>query len=101
MFALMPDGRTIEAHYQCDVKGIAPGSTDWRLGKGKPPVDRSKDLWKEYKQLWTVWADLNPDLMRELSEACALMDYTLSDKFANTDISQARALCELLNERTY
>jgi predicted glycosyl hydrolase (DUF1957 family) len=101
MFALMPDGRTIEAHYQCDVKGIAPGSSDWRLGKGKPPVDKSIDSWGEYKKLWTIWADNNPDLMRELSEACALMDYTLSDKFANTDISQARALCELLNERTY
>lgn len=101
MFALMPDGRTIEAHYQCDVKGIAPGSSDWKLGKGKPPVDTTKDMYAEYKKLWVIWADNNPDLMRELSRVCELHDYTLSDKFANTGVSQARALCELLNERTY
>jgi hypothetical protein len=99
MFALMPDGRTIEAHYQCDVKGYAPGSTDWRLGKGKPPLDPSKDMWTEYLKLWRTWAEHNPDLMDILATESEMNDYVLSDKFANTDISQARALCELLNER--
>lgn len=101
MFALMPDGRTIEAHYQCDVKGHAPGSSDWRLGKGKPPLDTTKDMYVEYKCLWAEWAEQNPELMRELATACEHHDYTLSDKFANTGVSQARALAELLNERTY
>lgn len=95
----MPDGRTIEAHYQCDVKGHAPGSSDWRLGKGKPPLDTSKNMWVEYLKLWNVWADHNPDLLLTLANISEMNDFILSDKFANTDISQARALCEILNER--
>lgn len=98
MFATLADGRTIEAHYQCDVKGHAPGSTDWKLGKGKPPLDRTKDMWVEYKKLWTEWALLNPDLMRILAEESKWFDCLLSDKFASSPISQARALAELLNE---
>lgn len=54
LFARMPDGRSIESHYQCDVKGYSPGSNNWRLGKGKPPLDKSKDLWAEYMALWSV-----------------------------------------------
>lgn len=98
MYARMPDGRTVEAHYQCDVKGYAPGSDHWKLGKGKPPLDRSKDMWYEYKELWRVWAINNPDLMRVLAEESKWFECTLSDKFANSNISQARALAELLNE---
>lgn len=98
MFARMPDGRTVEAHYQCDVKGHAPGSNDWRLGKGLAPLDKSKDMWTEYKELWRTWAVNNKDLMGILREECKWFDCTLSDKFANSNISQARALAELLNE---
>jgi hypothetical protein len=97
MFARMPDGRTIEAHYQCDIKGHAPGSSDWRLGKGKPPLDTSIDTWAAYKQLWVEWARHNPELISELSIVASANDNVLSDVFANTDISQARALCEILN----
>lgn len=50
------DGRTIEAHYQCDVKGYAPGSSDWKLGKGKPPLDPSVDTYGAYLQLWKLSA---------------------------------------------
>ena len=32
--ARMPDGRSIEEWYQCDVKGYDPGGTAWRSGKG-------------------------------------------------------------------
>lgn len=49
--AIMPDGRSIEQHYQCDVKGYDPGGRNWRLGKGRPPLDTSKDLWGEYLAL--------------------------------------------------
>lgn len=94
----MPDGRTIECHYQCDVKGYNPGGTNWRDGKGKPPLDTTVDLWGAYKDLWLVWAKANPELMRELAVGAQANDLWLSDCFANTDISQARALCELLNE---
>lgn len=95
----MPDGRTIEQHFQCDVKQYDVGGTNWRLGKGKPPRDTSVDMWGEYKQLWSVWVDNNLTLFRELAEAAKAKDGILSDCFASTPISQARALCELLNER--
>ena len=94
--ARMPDGRTIEEHYQCDVKGYQPGGTNWRLGKGKPPKDRSKDMYQEYLGLWEVWAFANTAWMDELGRAGEAKGYLLSDCFATTDVNQARALAELL-----
>ena len=94
--ARMPDGRTIEQHYQCDVKGYQPGGTNWRLGKGKPPL-RQADLWAEYVALWRVWAAANMPLMRELY-VLAGDDKKLSDRFATTDVNQAHALATILNE---
>ena len=32
--AVLRDGRAIEQHYQCDVKGYDPGGKNWKLGKG-------------------------------------------------------------------
>lgn len=98
LHATMSDGRTLEMHYQCDVKGFNPGGENWREGKGKPPLDSSKDLWKEYLALWETWAKDHPDLMKELKEKVVEHDYYLSDVFATSDISQARALAELLNK---
>ena len=95
--AYMPDGRTIEAHYQCDIKGYAPGSSNWRLGKGKPPLDTSKDMWKEYLNLWITWAKAHPDLIEELRKLAATKNNVLSDMFANTPINQATALAFILN----
>lgn len=94
----MPDGRSIECHYQCDIKGYDPGGTNWKAGKGKPPLNTDIDLWVAYKGLWKVWATNNPKLMKELANGANGKDYYLSDVFASTDISQARALAELLNE---
>ncbi len=96
--AVMPDGRTLEMHYQVDVKKYQPGGTDWRLGKGKPPLDPTVDLWKEYLQLWTIWAARHPELMEELYQTVALYDHTLTDCFAATPVNQAHALSVLLNE---
>ena len=48
MSAKMPDGRTIEMHYQCDIKGYDSKGYNWRLGKGKPPLNTSVNLWEEY-----------------------------------------------------
>lgn len=93
--AVLSDGRTIEQHYQCDVKGYSPGGLNWRLGKGKPPMDRSKDLWKEYLALWKQWAELNPQLIEDLRARA--QGRVLTDKFASSPISQARALAEILN----
>lgn len=100
LYARMPDGRTIEEHYQCDVKGYQPGGRNWRLGKGKPPLDRSKDMYQEYLQLWMVWADNNIPLVLELAEHASSSNYVLSDMFATTDVNQARALAEILNVAT-
>ena len=99
--AKMPDGRTIEMHYQCDVKGYCPGCTMWRMGKGKPPLDRRKDLWKEYLNLWKEWANDNETLILELRDKALQHNCTLTDCFATTNINQARALATILNERFY
>lgn len=100
MFAVMPDGRTLEMHYQCDVKGYQPGGTNWRLGKGKPPFDRTKDLWPEYVALWRTWAERHPHDMEMLRWAAEPKN-VLSDMFATTPINQAHALATLLNERVW
>lgn len=92
--AVMPDGRSIEQHYQCDVKGYDPGGRNWRLGKGKPPLDRSKDLLAAYVQLWRTWAAAHPALMAELAQHAVL-----SDRFATTPVNQAHALSIILNEQ--
>jgi hypothetical protein len=95
--AIMPDGRSIEMHYQCDVKGYDLKGTNWRLGKGKPPLNANTDLWQEYLCLWRQWANNHLDLMRELYIA-ALPSAILSDCFASTLVNQAHALACILNE---
>lgn len=97
LFAKMPDGRSIEMHYQCDVKGYEPGGRNWRLGKGKPPLDLSKDLVKEYQKLWEVWAESNQELLLELKVIVLSHNNTLTDMFATTNVNQARALSIILN----
>lgn len=99
--AKLSDGRTIEMHFQCDVKGYDPGGTDWRLGKGKKPKDPEVDLWKEYLNLWRQWANENPDLIEQLKCLGAANNYTLTDMFASSTNSQARALAIILNERYF
>lgn len=96
--ATMPDGRSIEQHYQCDVKGYDPGGRNWRLGKGRPPLDPSTDLWEEYLSLWRQWSKNNLPLMRELYRAAKEKDKVLSDRFATTPVNQAHALATVLNE---
>lgn len=100
LVATMPDGRTIEMWYQCDIKGYQRGGTDWRLGKGKPPLIRYKGdhLWQMYLNLWRIWTIHNIELMQELSKRIKENGNILSDRFASTDINQARALATILNE---
>ena len=96
--ARLPDGRTIEEAYQLDVKGYRLYGDDWRLGKGKPPLDPSIDLYDEYKKLWSIWMSFNVELFFELGDLALAKDGVLSDRFALTPVTQARALSELLNE---
>lgn len=94
--AVLKDGRTIEQHYQCDVKGYDPGGKNWRLGKGKPPL-RNVDLYDEYLLLWKEWANDNIPLMRELYHSARKTKSILSDRFATSEVNQARALSDVLN----
>jgi len=96
----MPDGRTIEEWYQCDVKGYDPGGNNWRLGKRKPPLILypRNELYVAYKTLWKIWAFNNTEKMQDLHEKSKRYDHLLSDCFGATDINQARALAEIFNE---
>lgn len=96
---MMPDGRSIEQWYQCDVKGYDVGGTNWRLGKGKQPLNNRKNLWELYLRLWKIWAKRNPDLMVELRQKFHEHG-RLSDRFASTPINQAHALATILTETT-
>ena len=98
--AKMPDGRTIEMWYQCDIKGYCIGGTDWTLGKGKPPIFPypGDHLWQMYLSLWRLWAIHNGNLLEELGERALERESMLTDCFASTDINQARALATILNE---
>lgn len=99
LFATMPDGRTIEVHYQCDIKGYDVGGKNWLLGKGKPPLNITMDeAWEKYLALWRVWAQNNLPLMRILYRKASENGYTLTDMFASSQVNQARALSTILNE---
>lgn len=93
-------GKTIEDVYQTVIK---------RSGKGLPPAEDSvfyqKDLGpkdreliifdKGYLPLWTIWAGQNPALIEDLRQNAA--GKVLTDMFASTGVSQARALDAVLN----
>ncbi len=97
--ARLRDGFTIEEHYQLRIKGWGTlGVDDWRIGKGKPARDPATDLYAEYKALWALWIKENPELFAELRVKAIDAGNMLSDRFATTPVSQARALAELLNE---
>ena len=97
--AKLKDGRTIEEAYQLDVKGYRAQGNNWRLGKGKAPLKpmSKEESWQAYKNLWRQFLEENPTLKQDLRSKAS--GKVLTDMFASTDISQARALAELLNER--
>ena len=90
--------RTIEEIYQCDIKGYDPKGTNWRLGKGKPPLDTNKNLLEEYTTLWRVWCGENRDLVFDLVDKLIHHDYVLGDIFASTEVNQANALSIIIND---
>ena len=99
LHATLEDGRTIEEAYQLDVKGYRVEGDNWKLGKGRPPLEMMSDeeLYGAYKELWERWAIENPQLIDDLAEKSA--GRVLTDKFAKTNNNQARALYEILEER--
>jgi hypothetical protein len=94
--AIMYDGRSIEMHYQCDVKGMDPGGINWRLGKGKPSLIPNTDLYHEYLDLWKCWSVNNLELLRELDIQAYNHNNCLRDRFASTPVNQAHALADIL-----
>lgn len=98
LFARLPSGCTIEEAYQLDVKGYRAVSSNWRSGKGRPPLNgKSLDtLWDEYLGLWRIFFEANPKLASDLFTLAS--GKTLTDMFASSSISQARACSVLLNE---
>lgn len=95
LYARLPDGRTIEEAYQLDVKGYRVHGNDWRLGKGKPPLRRDVDLYAAYLSLWREWAEHNASALTYLRRVAT--SGVLTDMFAASPVSQARALADLLN----
>lgn len=101
-FAKLKDGRTIEEAYQLDVKGYRQLGYNWYQAKkdhGKhAPIQLTKEqLWDAYLSLWKQWASENPVLIQELFEKAK--EKVLTDKFATSNVSQARALAIILNEK--
>ena len=96
-YARLDDGRSIEEHYQCDVKGYDVGGTNWRLGKGKAPKRNitKEQQWAEYKGLWSKYFKRNPQLLDVIKQSGKTV---LTDCFATSPINQARAIAEILNE---
>ena len=100
LYAKMPGGRTIEQWYQCDIKGYDIGGTNWKLGKGKPPLFPypGEHLWELYLSLWRLWAIHHSDELIELLGHAEKHGFILNDMFATTKINQAHALATILNE---
>ena len=90
-YAKLSNGKSIEETYQLDLKGYRKITNNLKDAKGKPPlINISKE------ELWRQYLEENPYLFHELKEKAK--DKVLTDMFAKTNISQARALCEILNE---
>lgn len=85
---------SIEEYYQVSVKGYL----SIKEGKGKPALGNitREQQWNAYLNAWREWAKQNPELIRELS--INARNKVLTDKFATSNINQARALAEILNE---
>lgn len=91
---------SIEDVYQNIIKKSGKGQAPSKDSKLYNPNLTTKEQREDfsynngYLPLWQEWARQNPDLIAELAEKAA--GKTLTDKFANTNVSQARALSDIL-----
>lgn len=96
-------GRTIEDVYQSVIKksrkGQAPAKDSKLYNESLKTKEEREDFsyTEGYLPLWQEWARQNPELIDELR--IKAKGKTLTDKFANTRVSQARALAEILNSQ--
>lgn len=96
LFARLSDGRLIVDTHQLHWGPSRLRACDWRLGKARRALTPNVNLWQSYLSVWAQWARENPALMLDL--AARARYGILTDRFARTGISQARALAHLLNE---
>lgn len=70
------------------------------IGEKKAPKERLEDYsyYRAYLPLWQEWARQNPQLIEELRQKAK--GKILTDRFANTRVSQARALADILSSTT-
>ena len=98
-------GRTIESVYQ---HGIKQG--DWVTNNNsKTGAPKSKEIikgttedasyYEGYLPLWQEWAKQNPKLIQELKRNVGTK--TLTDRFASSRVSQARALSDIIGNSSY
>ena len=88
---------TIEELYQLDIKGYRNKVKHWKEAKGLPPLNKTyEQAYKEYKALWRLYLTLHLDLLQEIAEKAK--GKTITDMFATSDINQAHAICDILNE---
>lgn len=102
-YARLEDGRTIEQHYQCDIKGYDPGGTNWRLGKGKPPLTSwpYEAHFFLYLGLWKRYLAMHPDLLKFLCEQ-AKAGYLFTDSFSSPGrMDQAKSLTFLVDSHLH
>lgn len=94
-------GWSIEKVYQEVIKKSGKGkspSKDSKLYNPKLKTDEEREdfsYYEGYLPLWQEWARQNPELIEELREKAK--GKILTDEFAKTRVSQARALADILN----
>ena len=98
LIARLKNGFTVEEIYQLEVKGYKIISTDWKVGKGKPPLTKlsKEDLYIAYKKIWQMFFKENPLLLKDI--ALRATDKTITDMFATSEVNQAHAICDILND---
>ena len=94
-------GKSIEDVYQHIVKksekGQAPAKDSRLYNEALKTKEEREDFsyTEGYLPLWQEWAKQNPGLIEDLRKKAK--GKTLTDKFANTRVNQARALADILN----
>ena len=90
--------KSIEDIYQVDIKGgekLGPGKYSKKGSLYDGPLTYD-ELWSSYKGLWQEFFNENPDMLLEISRLTE--GKMIVDRFASSDISQARAIFEILSE---
>ena len=98
LFGTDVSGMTVEEVYQKIAKKSSKGQKPSKLSfiKGNTSED---SYWEAYLPIWQKWAEQNPDKIEKLRKEAK--SKVLTDAFANTAVSQARALSDILNGSTY